>query len=61
MIELKKMRKDFCKELELQKKQIMERTEAKIAKTQEEDEDEDKDDDEEEEETSVTAEDLSKC
>uniref|UniRef100_A0A803QW81 Myb/SANT-like DNA-binding domain-containing protein n=1 Tax=Cannabis sativa TaxID=3483 RepID=A0A803QW81_CANSA len=46
MMELEKLRKDFSKELELQKKQIMEKTEAEIAKIRkEEEEDEDDDDD----------------
>ncbi|XP_057447112.1 trihelix transcription factor ASIL2 [Lotus japonicus] len=40
MMELEKMRLDFNRELELQKKQILERAEAEIAKMQEVDEDE---------------------
>ncbi|XP_062090745.1 trihelix transcription factor ENAP1 [Humulus lupulus] len=48
MMELEKMRKDFSKELELQKKQIMERTEAEIAKIREEEDDDDDDDDDDE-------------
>lgn len=41
MMELEKMRMDFHKELELQKKQILERAQAEIAKIQEDDEDSD--------------------
>lgn len=40
MMELEKMRLDFHKELELQKKQILERAQAEIAKIQEEDDEE---------------------
>lgn len=58
MMELENMRKDFCRELELQKKQIMERTQAEIAKIQEED-DEDEDDGGGDEDTGDSAEDLS--
>lgn len=58
MMELENMRKDFCRELELQKKQIMERTQAEIAKIQEED-DEDEDDGGGDDDTGDSAEDLS--
>ncbi|XP_021807194.1 trihelix transcription factor ASIL2-like [Prunus avium] len=50
MRELEKMRKDFHKELEFQKKQILERAQVEIAKIQEADDDD---------ETDVSAEDLS--
>ncbi|KDP33648.1 hypothetical protein JCGZ_07219 [Jatropha curcas] len=43
MMELEKMRVDFQRELELQKKQILERAQAEIAKIREEEEDEDED------------------
>lgn len=49
MVELETMRQDFQRELELQKKQIVDRAEAEIAKIREMDED-DYDDDEEEDE-----------
>ncbi|KAL3532431.1 hypothetical protein ACH5RR_005952 [Cinchona calisaya] len=48
MMELEKMRRDFQRDLELQKKQIVERAQAEIAKIREgdeEDDDEDDDDD----------------
>lgn len=44
MMELEKMRLEFRKELELQKKHILERVEAEIAKIQEEDGEEENDD-----------------
>ncbi|KAB1200145.1 hypothetical protein CJ030_MR0G007996 [Morella rubra] len=44
MMELEKMRLEFQRELELQKKQILERAQAEIAKMQEEEEDGDDDD-----------------
>lgn len=53
MMELEKMRRDFNKEMELQKKQILERAQAEIAKIQEADDDDDDDD------TDTSAEDLS--
>ncbi|KAE8712836.1 Sulfate transporter 3,5 isoform 1 [Hibiscus syriacus] len=46
MRELENMRMDFQKELEVQKKQILERAQAEIAKLKEEDDDEDETDDE---------------
>ncbi|KAG4190054.1 hypothetical protein ERO13_A07G007300v2 [Gossypium hirsutum] len=46
MKELEKMRMDFQKELEVQKKQILEKAQAEIAKMKEEDDDDDDDDDE---------------
>ncbi|KAM1155418.1 hypothetical protein ACFX13_026907 [Malus domestica] len=51
MRELEKMRKNFNKELELQKKQILERAQVEIAKIQEADDDDD--------ETDVSVDDLS--
>lgn len=52
MMELEKMRRDFQRDLELQKKQIVERAQAEIAKIREgvEEEDDDEEEDEEEEE-----------
>ncbi|KAG2713181.1 hypothetical protein I3843_04G155200 [Carya illinoinensis] len=47
MMELEKMRLEFQRELELQKKQILERAQTEIAKMQEEDDDEDSDSSEE--------------
>lgn len=47
MMELEKMRKDFHRELELQKKQIVERAQAEIAKIREREDDMDDDDDDE--------------
>ncbi|KAM5547701.1 trihelix transcription factor ENAP1 [Rosa sericea] len=57
MMELEKMRRDFNKEMELQKKQILERAQAEIAKIQEADEDDDDDDDDDD--SDASAEDLS--
>ncbi|CAA2933313.1 Hypothetical predicted protein [Olea europaea subsp. europaea] len=45
MMELEKMRRDFQRELELQKKQIVEHAQAEIAKVREMDDDDDDDDD----------------
>lgn len=44
MVELETMRQDFMREMELQKKQIVDRAEAEIAKLREMDEDDDDDD-----------------
>lgn len=57
MMELEKMRLDFNRELELQKKQILERAQAEIAKIQEVDDDDD--DEEEEDDTDTSADNLS--
>ncbi|KAK9102195.1 hypothetical protein Sjap_019449 [Stephania japonica] len=46
MLELEKMRMEFHRDLELQKKQIMERAQAEIAKLQNDDDDDGNDDDE---------------
>lgn len=46
-MELEKMGRDFQREMELQKKQIVERAQAEIAKILEGDEEEDDDDDDE--------------
>ncbi|KAK7271284.1 hypothetical protein RJT34_27057 [Clitoria ternatea] len=61
MMELEKMRLDFNRELELQKKQILERAQAEIAKIQEgdEDEEEEEEQEEDEEDTDTSAENLS--
>ncbi|KAL4195437.1 hypothetical protein AMTRI_Chr05g64620 [Amborella trichopoda] len=47
MMELERMRMDFQRELELQKRHIMERAQAEIAKMREEEEEEEEDEDEE--------------
>ncbi|CAI9100300.1 OLC1v1037273C1 [Oldenlandia corymbosa var. corymbosa] len=57
MMELEKLRKDFQKEMELQKKEIVERAQAEIAKLREEGEEEEEDDDEEEDEDEDDSED----
>nr|KYP49315.1 hypothetical protein KK1_028953 [Cajanus cajan] len=56
MMELEKMRLDFNRELELQKKQILERAQAEIAKIQEGDQEVEE---EEEDDTDTSAENLS--
>ncbi|EXB37042.1 hypothetical protein L484_020829 [Morus notabilis] len=58
MMELENMRRDFYRELELQKKQILERTQAEIAKIQEND-DEDEDGVDDSDDSGDSAEDLS--